>query len=214
MLNNFRPRARSAVAAAWTAALLLLGGATALQGGAIVAVDEYGNGTITLESGTVYAIAGALLADPGPGGLDSTLTYDLQGPPSLEAGDVLALYGGQTLQLFRFNAADTGYYLYPASLIFYSSNRDGMDTLANTLSPPAGLYDNALYLDLSGHSIWAPILYTPAAGQPGYIDGFDVSYSFQVATPEPSAAQLLFSGLPLLFFARRAGRGHFIKTHE
>jgi hypothetical protein len=118
----------------------------------LITVDENGNGTLDFSagggcaSGTVATTAGALAPDPGPGGLGSVLTYSLLGPPSLVAGDVLltdADFGGAFLDVIRFNPAGTS----PgnaASLLFYSDNVDGFDSLGDTSSPPRGFYTNVV----------------------------------------------------------------------
>ena len=74
--------------------LLLAGGlcilcSPAVQADPLITVDELGHGTTLFAGGAPFMMPFALQSDPGPGGLASVLTYDLLGPPSLVAGDVL-----------------------------------------------------------------------------------------------------------------------------
>jgi hypothetical protein len=88
---------------------------------AIITANEDGVGTLTI-SGTPNNMPGVLAADPGPGGLTSALTFNLLGPPSLKAGDLIVLEspGGAIGDIIRFNPAGTTAG-YPASFVFYSS---------------------------------------------------------------------------------------------
>src|SRR5690348_13331829 len=95
----------------------------------LITVDENGNGTLLFPGGVPIPTHGVLAADPGPGGLSSVLTYNLLGPPSLVAGDVLLTDGGGLQDVIRFNPAGTGNPAYPASLLFYSDNLDGFDSI-------------------------------------------------------------------------------------
>ena len=90
--------------------------------------------------------------------------------------------------VIRFNPAGTGNPSYAASLLFYSNPIDGFDSLADTPSAPSSLYSNLAFINEN-------TLYTPAAGQPGYVDGFAVSYEFVSDVPEPSSMFLLGTGL-------------------
>jgi len=118
----------------------------AVQADPLITVDELGHGTILFAGGAPFVMPFALQSDPGPGGLASVLTYDLLGPPSLVAGDVLLQdgAGGPILDVIRFNPAGTGGAAYPASLLFYSDNVDGFDSLGDTSSPPGAFYTNTV----------------------------------------------------------------------
>src|SRR5262249_37534680 len=101
--------------------------------------------------------------DPGPGGLAGVLTYDLPfagtqgditsfGPPSdssIDVGDVI-----------RFNGDGT--------LLFYSDNVDGFDSLADTFAPPGAFYANTATPPETGTESSNSFSYKPTAGQPGY----------------------------------------------
>ncbi len=148
-----------------------------------------------------HRMPGVLAPDPGPGGLASVLTYDMLGPPSLVAGDVLLLeaIGGPFLDVIRFNPAGTGGNpTYHASVLFYSDNIDGADSLGDTPSPPRAFYTNILTLLEVGGEGHNGVVYTPVAGQPGFVDGFVVTYNItsdSAAVPEPSSLMLLGTGL-------------------
>ena len=178
-----------------------------------ITVDELGNGTI-LSGGVPFAMPFAVKPDPGPGGLTSVLTYDLLSPPSLVAGDVLLQdgAGGPILDVIRFNPAGTGSLAapaYPASLLFYSDNVDGFDSLGDTASPPGALYTNTVTIPEVGAEGDNGAFYTPTANQPGFVSGFDVQYHFisdGTAVPEPGSWTLMTAGLGALYWIRRKRR--------
>lgn len=182
--------------------LLLLAASSFGQNNPLITVDEQGNGSLLFPGSPGPVVAtGSLLPDPGPGGLTLSLTYNLLGPPSLVAGDVVLLESGLPSDLIRFNPAGTGTAGYPASLVFYS-DVEGLGELADT-GFPALRYTNLLNLNEGVTNT----LYTPLAGQPGFVSGFSVSYSFvsteAVGTPEPAAASLIFVGSAILIARRR-----------
>ena len=162
----------------------------------IFTFDENGNGVGVNTAGPfTIGIHGTLQADPGPGGLASVLTYSLQNPPSLVAGDLLFQdgIGGPILDVVRFNPAGTGSAGYAASLLFYSDNTDGFDSLGDTPSPPSALYANVVTLQEIGPEGNNGVTYTPTAGQPGFIAGFTVTYNLRSdgTIPEPASVSLL-----------------------
>ena len=107
----------------------------------LITVDEYGNGSIVFPLGRTFSTPGTIQADPGPGGATNALTYSLQGPPGLIAGDLLITDICVTCisEVIRFNPAGTGSPGYAASLVFYST--DALGSLADTV--PTALYTNA-----------------------------------------------------------------------
>jgi hypothetical protein len=172
----------------------------------IINVNEAGMGTLDLgppEGPPIILLRGTVAADPGPGGL-SALTYNLSLPqfvPSLVAGDVVLLEPVGTAvisDIIRFNPAGTGSPNYPASLVFYSDNLDGSDSLADTRFPLLN-YANSLTLTEVGPEVGPNgfMSYTPTANQPGFVPGFAVTYNFtsDSAVPEPSSLVVLSLGL-------------------
>jgi hypothetical protein len=171
-----------------------------------IEVDEYGNGTVTPEStGIPFPTLGSLQADPGPGGLSSTLTYSLLAPPDLVAGDIFLTegVGGAINDVIRFNPAGTGSVSYPASLVFYSDNTDGFDALADTASPPTAFYTNTVTIAETGTETNNGAFYTPTVGQPGAVTGFTVNYHFISDLPEPTTAALMGVCVALGLLSRR-----------
>ena len=166
-----------------------------MGGNPTITVDENGNGTIQFPGGPAGALPGVLAPDPGPGGLASALTYNLLGPPGLVAGDLILLEpggGGLLSEIIRFNPAGTAAG-YPASLVFYSDNADGSDSLADK-GFPTSLYANNLTAVEVGPEIGPNgFTYTPTANQPGFIPGFGVTYVIRsdlATVPEPSTLAL------------------------
>lgn len=162
-----------------------------------ITVDENGNGSLTNTAGFSGALPFALVPDPGPGGLSSTLTYDMLNPPGLTVGDVLLQdgVGGPILDVVRFNASSfTG---GTGSIVFYSDNVDGFDALGDTSSPPGAFYANNITIPEVGSECCNGALYTPVAGQPGFVTGAagPVTYDLISDVPEPSSLLLLCSGL-------------------
>lgn len=160
-----------------------------------ITVDENGHGTFTNTNGFFSTLPFALVPDPGPGGLPSTLTYDMLNPPGLVTGDAFLLEPecGFTcfLDVVRFNP--TSFTGGSGSLVFYSSNLGGIDSLADTPAPPLGFYPNTVSIDEVGGAA----VYTPTAGQPGFVAGAGgpITYVLISDTPEPATLLLLGSGL-------------------
>ena len=179
----------------------LSGSALAQGNNPFIVADEFGTGSITDLGGFVFNMPGILAADPGPGGLPSALTYNLLGPPSLIAGDLLIQeLAGPSVVLsdwVRFNPAGTAPG-YAASFVFYSSFANGVDSLADT-GFPSLFYANAFTV----LEVDEQVFYTPAPGQPGFVDGFAVTYNFisdaqASAVPEPVSASLFVIALGVL----------------
>jgi hypothetical protein len=157
----------------------------------------------------VFPDPGVIRNDPGPGGLPAALTYSLLAPPSVVAGDWLILEpGGGLSDLIRFNAAGTGGDPgYPASVVFYSDAADG-STYPVTSGIPTRIYSNVIAIpEVSLGNGTDGVVYTPTAGQPGFVAGFTVTYTIVSTVPEPGSLVLggLVSviGLALVRFRRR-----------
>ena len=158
-----------------------------------ITVDEQGHGTLTNTNGFNSTLSSSLKADPGPGGLSSVLTYDLLSPPGLVSGDVLLLEPGSLvlLDVVRFNASN-------GSLVFYSDNIGGFDSLGDTFGPPSMFYRNTITINEIGPEGNNFAIYTPTAGQPGFVAGAagPVTYTLiSDAVPEPSSLALFGTGL-------------------
>ena len=160
-----------------------------------ITVDENCNGVLTNTSGYSAVLPCAFQNDPGPGGLTTVMTYGLLNPPGLTAGDVLLLEGpnGSMYDVIRFNdsqvCADS-----EGCLVFYSDNVDGFDSLADTFGPPGALYANNVSIVEVGGS---RAIYTPVAGQPGFVVGAagPVTYTLISDVPEPATLSLFATGL-------------------
>jgi hypothetical protein len=163
--------------------MMICGGMTAQAGvpiGTVVlTVDEQGDGVVDFGFGNI-AFRGVLAPDPGPGGLQSALTFGLVGlsfpnEPPLQAGDLLITDAATSvlLDIMRFNPAGTGGMPnYIPSLVLYSIHpTGGLPDLADTPVPPSSFYDNTLTLLENGEG---PITfaYDPGPGQPGFVPGF------------------------------------------
>src|SRR4030095_13406744 len=130
---------------------------------------------------------------PGPGGNASALTYNLQNPPGLVAGDLFLFEGPNLLilsDLIRFNSIN-------GTLVFYSDIDDGGDALADRPFPTA-FYANTFSANEVGPEGSNGFTYTPTAGQPGFVAGAagPVTYiinSDTTVVPEPSTIVLMLT---------------------
>ena len=150
-----------------------------------VAIDENAHMFINNVLGT----PGFIGNDPGPGGLTGVLIYNLpflgfQGDVFLTEG-----VGGAVTDVLRFNGNGT--------VIFYSDNIGGSDSMADTTSPPSTFYANTVTLVEVGPEGNNGAYYTPTAGQPGFDPNSNTTYRFQSDgdLPEPASMLLMGGGL-------------------
>ncbi len=190
-----------------TIALAGLGAASSasalVNGNIVITVDENGNGTIDGFAG-LQGLPSGFQDDPGPGGLNGVLTYDMLGPPGLVAGDVLLQEAGGILDVVRFNPDEFGPGGGQGSLLFYSDNLDGYDDLADTSGPPGVLYPNFIIIPEG-------TLYTPGPGQPGFVTGASAPVVYDLISdvanvPEPATWGLLLVGFGAMGAALRSRR--------
>jgi hypothetical protein len=164
-----------------------------------VTVDENCHGIINGFLGPQPLLCG-FMNDPGPGGLNGAMTYDLMSPPGLVAGDVILTEGGVQSDVIRFNPNQIGPGGGVGTLVFYSDNLDGVDALAD-IGLPTGRYTNQIVIVEVGAEGNNGAVYIPVAGQPGFVAGAaaPVEYHLLSDVPEPATFGLL--GIALMGLA-------------
>src|ERR1700730_4129589 len=167
-----------------------------VNGNILITADENCHGTINGFAGLSPLPCG-FQNDPGPGGLNGVMTYNLLNPPGLVAGDVLLTESGGILDVVRFNPGENS-----GSLVFYSDNLDGFDSLADTTGPPRLSYNNFVLVPELGTEANNGAIYTPLAGQPGFVAGASAPGTYDLISagvgapvPEPGTLTLFGSGL-------------------
>jgi hypothetical protein len=196
-------------------ALLVLGGAASAQFHVDITVDENGNGHFTNTAGFDSSLPSGLRADPGPGGLASALTYDLLNPPGLVAGDLVLLEpsgGGLISDVVRFNTTSP-FGAGAGSLVFYSDNLDGVDALADTGFPGA-TYTNVFTTTEVGPEGNNGFVYTPTAGQPGFVAGAAGPVIYHITSDTPAATPEFGSVFSLGGLLAASGAGVWMKRRR
>ena len=99
---------------------------------------------------------------------------------------------GSILDVVRFNSSN-------GTLVFYSDNLDGFDSLADTASPPFPFYANTITIPEIGPEGDNFSIYTPIAGEPGFVAGASGPVTYTLISdspvPEPSSLARLGTGL-------------------
>jgi hypothetical protein len=200
-MNKFIFRFCGAAVAGLAAVAMATSASALVNGNIVITVDENGNGALN-GFGPVSALPFYLGADPGPGGLPSVLTYDMLNPPGLVSGDVLMQEGpgGPIFDVVRFNATEVNPSGSVGSLLFYSDNTDGFDSLADTPSPPGALYANTVTIAELGPEGNNGSIYIPTAGEPGFVAGASAQVEYILisdgsAVPEPAAWTMMLLGV-------------------
>jgi hypothetical protein len=193
------PRASHFLLSATAAALFLIGPAPA--GAITITANENGNCSFVNPLVGTFVCPASFIADPGPGGLASVLNYNLLSPPGgVTAGDVVLTETALTSDVIRFSAVGNG------SFFFYSDLDGGADTIGDK-GLPGALNTNVVSIsEVSLPGIGVGATYTPTSGQPGFVSGFSITYTFVSDTPEPSTALLLFTGFAAMAVLVRRNR--------
>jgi len=160
--------------------------------GITVAIDEYGNGTVTGIGIAPIPIPHHFGQDPSPGGLE-TLIYDTI-PFAFQSGDLViwedASENWPPSDILRFNTQF-------GTIAFYSDNSDGSDAPAD-VGFPGNIIDplaQGVETGTEGNN-WFD--YTPGVGDPGYVSQFPGVVSYHIISdvvPEPATMTLLVLGL-------------------
>jgi len=152
---------------------------------------ENGQGQLELPNGFVIPFPGALIADPGPGGLMSALTFTAH--PQLNpfpVGDVVLLdASGHVSDILRFNPATSSSSGFTQLIFFYSNDHGGL--LADT-GLPSLMYDNTVTVQESQSG---PTIYTPTSGQPGFSSDSPLGDTFHIFSTPDTGSTLLMLGI-------------------
>jgi hypothetical protein len=173
-----------------------------------ISIDENCHGLLTNTTGFSSPLTCGFVNDPGPGGLNNAMCYNLLGPPGLVAGDlqIFEIAGTTVLSdILRFdpNVQGGGVFVY-SDMEVGDPHPDPAD-----IGFPTGRYTNSLSVTEVGPEGNNGFVYTPTAGQPGFVTGAGgpVTYSFisdaPTPAPEPGTIGLMLGGAALLYWRRR-----------
>lgn len=165
--------------------------------------DEFGNGTTDFPSTTLHAMPSAFVSDPSGGVAGTVLAYQL--PLVTVQGDVILneVIGATVIvsDVVRFfTVGNTGF------VLFYSDNGDGIDAPADVSGLPVNALTNVVTIQEIGSEGANGAVYTPTAGQPGYVStDFSPTYNItsDSAVPEPGSVLLIAAGLGSLGLLKR-----------
>jgi hypothetical protein len=158
--------------------------------------DEFGTGFVSFNNGPRTPLISAFRADPGPGGRPSVLGYVVGLTPV--PGDVLITENPVTLSdVLRFVGS-------PGVVFFYSDNSDGADAPADVGFPTA-FNSTFVVVPEVGAEGSNGAFYAPTSGQPGFVPGFEITYTIvsDGRIPEPGSLALLGIGLAAFGINRR-----------
>lgn len=163
---------------------------------------ENGQGKLELPDlfgGGVIPIPGALISDPGPGGLANALAFTTHPQVNpFPTGDVILLdASGHVSDILRFDAATGSAAPFTQLIFFYSNDPGGL--LADT-GLPSLMQSNTVTIQ---ENPFGPTIYTPTAGQPGFSTDSPLGDSFRIfSTPDTGSTFLMLgaviAGLVLL----------------
>ncbi len=154
---------------------------------------ENGQGKLELPAefgGIVIPLAGALMSDPGPGGLSSALAFTAHPlvAPFPEGDVVLLDASGHVSDILRFDPETNPGPGSPQLIFFYSNDHGGM--LADT-GLPALMFSNTVTIQENPSG---PTIYTPKAGQPGFSTDSPLGNSFLIFSTPDTGSTLLMLG--------------------
>jgi hypothetical protein len=154
---------------------------------------ENGNGQLELPlvfGGGVIPLPGALMSDPGPGGLTSALAFTVhpQVAPFPEGDVVLMDASGHVSDILRFDLETSPGPGSPQLIFFYSNDHGGL--LADT-GLPSSMFSNTVIIQENPSG---PTIYTPGPGQPGFSTDSPLGDSFRIFSTPDTGSTLLMLG--------------------
>jgi hypothetical protein len=155
---------------------------------------ENGQGKLELPAefgGIVIPLTGALMSDPGAGGLSSALAFTAHPlvAPGFPEGDVVLLdASGHVSDILRFDLEQNPGPMSPQLIFFYSNDHAGL--LADT-GLPSLMLSNTVTIQENPSG---PTVYTPVAGQPGFSSDSPLGNSFLIFSSPDTGSTLLMLG--------------------
>jgi hypothetical protein len=118
----------------------------------------------------------------------------------LVAGDVILTEAGVPSDVIRFNPNQVGPGGGLGTLVFYSDNLDGVDSLADIGLPTAFYANQVLILEVGGEGDNGAV-YIPVAGQPGFVAGAGAPVEYHILSDVPEPATFGLLGIALMGLA-------------